>query len=45
MDILPQKYVQTRISGPMGPVNSSSCGGLARFAHKAQKSKEQLKNL
>ena len=28
------KYEVTRILGPSGPVNSSSCGGLARFARK-----------
>ena len=28
------KYDDTRISGPSGPVNSSSCGGHARFARK-----------
>ena len=28
------KYVSTRISGPSGPVNSSSCGGPGHFARK-----------
>ena len=29
-----QFYISLEFQGPTGPKNSSSCGGLARFAHK-----------
>ena len=35
-----KKYIFTRISGPSGPVNSSSCKGLAHFARKTHSLKK-----
>ena len=38
----PLMILFTRISGPSGPVNSSSCGGLARYARKTHYLKQVL---